>query len=132
MQYWGKALGSQAENLVSYDVEPFLPSLFSHGTPSAYPPDRTKGLLPLNLYFAWSSSFADQAYYNAIKTSAAYIKQLAIAEGQDIEDAALYGNYVLYDTPLESIYGDNVARLKAIHAQYDPQNVMGLAGGFKF
>jgi FAD/FMN-containing dehydrogenase len=68
----------------------------------------------------------------AVRDSAAHIRQLAIAGGQDIANASLYGNYAIFDTPLSSIYGDNVARLQAIKAAVDPTNVMGLAGGFKF
>lgn len=68
----------------------------------------------------------------AIRDSAAHLRQLAIAGGQDIANASSYGNYAIFDTPLSSIYGDNVARLQAIKAAVDPTNVMGLAGGFKF
>lgn len=44
----------------------------------------------------------------------------------------LYGNYALADTPLEAMYGANVERLTSIKKKVDPENVMGLAGGFKF
>ena len=48
------------------------------------------------------------------------------------ERLSLYGNYALADTPLEAMYGTNVKRLTSIKKKVDPQNVMGLAGGFKF
>ncbi|KAI3616345.1 putative fad dependent oxidoreductase [Moniliophthora roreri] len=35
------------------------------------------------------------------------------------------------NTPLELIYGDNLGRLREIKRRIDPENVMGLAGGFK-
>jgi len=38
----------------------------------------------------------------------------------------------LPDTPLERMYGTNVAKLKALRKEVDPNGVMGLAGGFKF
>ena len=41
-------------------------------------------------------------------------------------------NYALFDTPLEDMYGANVPRLRKIRAEIDPEDVMGLAGGFKF
>jgi len=44
----------------------------------------------------------------------------------------LYGNYVNARTPLVDIYGENLPRLRALKAKVDPENVMGLAGGFKF
>jgi hypothetical protein len=44
----------------------------------------------------------------------------------------LYGNYVDVKTPLVDIYGENLPILQALQAKVDPNNVMGLAGGFKF
>ncbi|KAJ6484530.1 hypothetical protein DFH09DRAFT_949289, partial [Mycena vulgaris] len=43
-----------------------------------------------------------------------------------------YTKYAKYDTPLADIYGANLPTLESIKAAVDPQNVMGLAGGFKF
>jgi hypothetical protein len=118
---------------ISYDVEPFLPSLFSHNTaPTAYPPTRSKGLLPLNLYFAWTDPLSDRAFQKAIRESTAFLKAQALAGGQDVEKAPVYGNYAIFDTPLKDIYGNNVPRLRRIKETYDPQDVMGLAGGYKF
>lgn len=62
--------------------------------------------------------------------SIAQIKALAIAEG--VLGTSKYTNYAMYDTPLGDIYGQNVPRLQSIKKAVDPQNVMGLAGGFKF
>jgi hypothetical protein len=74
----------------------------------------------------------DDAFHKAIRQSAASIKAKAIAEGQNVAEAAVYTNYATFDTPLKDIYGNNVGRLKKIKATYDPRDVMGLAGGFKF
>ena len=58
---------------------------------------------------------------------------VAREEGLLIDDPpTLYGNYVNARTPLVDIYGENLPRLQALKAQIDPENVMGLAGGFKF
>lgn len=54
------------------------------------------------------------------------------ASAPGTEQLSLYGNYALPDTPLEAIYGENVERLTSIKEVVDPENVMGLAGGFKF
>ncbi|KAH7920768.1 FAD-binding domain-containing protein [Leucogyrophana mollusca] len=131
--YYGTTLGLATGTFISYDIEPFLPTLFDHSSiPSAYPPSRTQGLLPLNIYYAWLLPTSDTIFQDAIRTSAAYLKSVAIAEGQDIADAAVYGNYAIYDTPLADIYGANVPTLETLQATVDPTNVMGLAGGFKF
>jgi len=131
--YYGESLALDSASFISYDVEPFLPTLFSHNTSdSAYPPSRAQGLLPLNLYYAWSDPLSDATMQQAIRNSAALLKSQAIADGQDVANAAMYGNYAIFDTPLEDIYGDNLPRLRSIKAEYDPTNVMGLAGGYKF
>ena len=44
----------------------------------------------------------------------------------------MYLNYTLFDEPLENIDGSNLPRLREIKAEIDPEDVMGLAGGFKF
>ncbi|KAI0794889.1 FAD-binding domain-containing protein [Abortiporus biennis] len=133
-KFWGARLDFDSNTFVSYDIEPFLPSIFSFApaSSSAYPPSRARGLLPTNVYFAWNLDVFDDTVRNAIATSVNHLEQLAAAEGQDITDAPLYGNYALASTPLERIYGDNLPKLQALKAQYDPQNVMGLTGGWKF
>ena len=64
-----------------------------------------------------------------IKQSAVNLQANAAPESEQL---SLYGNYALADTPLEAIYGVNVERLTSIKKEVDPENVMGLAGGFKF
>ncbi|KAH7908528.1 FAD-binding domain-containing protein [Hygrophoropsis aurantiaca] len=131
--FYGTTLGRAIGTFISYDIEPFLPALFDHSsTPSAYPPSRAQGLLPLNIYYAWELPTSDSLFHHAATTSAAYLKRVAVAEGQDVENAAVYGNYAIYSTPLADIYGANVPQLESLKAAVDPNNVMGLAGGFKF
>lgn len=49
-----------------------------------------------------------------------------------IRPLALYGNDVNFRTPLVDIYEENLLALQALKAGIDPENVMNLAGGFKF
>ena len=97
-----------------------------------YPPLRTRGLSPLAIYYAYADEAADEVVYNAARRSAGRLTEVAQEEGQDVARTALYGNYAMFDTPLERIYGANVDGLRAVKARYDPEGVMGLAGGFKF
>ncbi|KAF8148763.1 hypothetical protein K438DRAFT_1989121 [Mycena galopus ATCC 62051] len=132
-EFWGAHLALDSAVFISYDIEPFLPTIYTHNTsPSAFPPSRGPGFLPLNLYFAWLDPLSDGNFYTAMRQSAQHLTAVAIAEGQDIAQAPLYPNYALYDTPLDRMYGDNLGRLQSIKAMVDPDNVMGLAGGFKF
>jgi FAD/FMN-containing dehydrogenase len=106
---------------------------------SAYPDAATRAHhpLPLNLYYAWPLNLlnlTDNDFHDAVRRSAAQLTAVALAEGQDITSAGstLYPNYAIFDTPLEKMYGANVDRLHALKQQVDPNNVMGLAGGWKF
>ena len=111
-------------------MEPFLPTLFTHNTtPSAYPPNRTQDLSPINIYYAWLSPESDQVVYDAIRTSAQTLQAHAI--DSDVDSALVYPNYAIFDTPLIDLYDTNLPRLQAIKKVVDPGNVMGLAGGFK-
>jgi len=123
--------------MVVYIPEPFLSStMLAQGavsSPSAYPQDRTYGYTPLGILYLWDDAKYDEDFYNAIRESTKVITQAAIEEGQDIQHAPKYPNYALYDTPVEEMYGKkNLERLRELKKRVDPENVMGLAGGFKF
>jgi Berberine and berberine like len=133
-QFWGAKLAEMGllDTLVSYDVELFDPALFSYGLPSAYPPDRSRPLLPTNIYFAWADPSLDAAVTDALRQTTDALRSAAVADGQDVANAFSYGNYALFGTPVEGVYGSNVPRLAEIRKAVDPTNVMGLAGGWKF
>ena len=119
---------------LTYNVEPFLPSILSAGTTktASYPPSRDPPLYPLSLCFAWANIASDDAMRQAIVESAERITQVAVSEGQNISQAPLYGNYAIDTTPKDRIFGDNLPLLQKLKAQYDPADVMDLAGGWKF
>ncbi|QRV84352.1 FAD-binding domain protein [Ceratobasidium sp. AG-Ba] len=131
IQYWGKRLAPQA-NFISYDVEPFLPTMSDRSKGGAYPHDDF--LVPLNLYFAWQGSSNDEEFIDAMRESTDLIYRQAVAEGQDVAGAKQikYPNYAASAESLQSMYGSNMPRLKGIKDRYDPNNVMRLAGGYRF
>ena len=117
---------------ISYDVEPFLPSILTHGSASAYPFTRAQRFLPLNIYFAWTSADDDADFYNALVATAANITAVAVSEGQNlVPTAPHYPNYALYGTSLANIYGSSLSEMVEAKQKYDPGNVMGLTGGWK-
>ena len=120
--------------LVVFQLDAFEADIFTHGGPSAFPPDRSHTVLPSNLFVLWSDkSLDDDSYvYNSLRNLSDSIIEAGIKDGQDLKDAAIYTNYALYGTPVEKMYGKNVARLREIKEKYDPFGVMDLTGGFKF
>ncbi|GJE93063.1 FAD dependent oxidoreductase [Phanerochaete sordida] len=132
-QFWAAKLTPASANFISYDVEPFLTSLFTHGTvqATAYPPTRARGLLPLNIYYAWDLAADDAVMQAAIKQSAAHLKAVAVAEGQNVADAPVYGNYAAPGTSVQDVFGDSLPRMRKTKQRIDPHNVMALAGGWK-
>ncbi|KAF5356904.1 hypothetical protein D9756_006848 [Leucocoprinus leucothites] len=136
-KFWGLRLTNlltlDTGTFISYDVEPFLPSILSHNvTPSAFPPIRSTRFSPFNIYYAWLLEANDDTFHDTIKQSADRLRSLAAAEGQDLSNAALYPNYAIFDTPMQQLYGNNLPTLQALKKLHDPDNVMELTGGWKF
>ena len=117
---------------MSTTIEPFDKGLFSHGNDSAYPPDRSQAVFPTCLSILWSNSSLDETMAFALRNIADTIRDVALADGQNVSHAAKYPNYALFDTPLEDMYGGNVERLRRIRAAIDPNDVMSLTEGWKF
>lgn len=132
-KFWGEKLSQYDDSmLVASTVEPLEPGFLTHGSPSAYPPDRSLAILPSNIYFAWTKASADEFIAEAMRLLAASLVEAGIQDGQDLKNAAPYLNYALFGTPLELMYGEHLERLRDIKKKYDPEDVMGLAGGWKF
>ncbi|KAI0289877.1 hypothetical protein B0F90DRAFT_1825823 [Multifurca ochricompacta] len=131
--YWGSKLTALDPKVqVLAGIEPFTSGLLSHGTPSAYPPDRSQIYFPSGVALTWSNSSLDQVMAQSVRKSADDLQAAALKEGQNVTHAVVYPNYALFDTPLEAMYGNNVDRLRELKRAVDPANVMGFAGGFKF
>jgi hypothetical protein len=118
--------------VISFHLEPFESDIFTHGGPSAYPPDRSRTIYPSLVVIGWNDKDLDGYVYDSIRNVSASILESAIKDGQDLKNAGPYPNYAMYGTPLERMYGKNVKRLREIKAKYDPFRVMDLTGGFKF
>ena len=118
--------------LLLFVLEPLESDFLAHGGPSAYPPDRSLTVFPSLVYAGWTSAAADVYMEDAVRLSSASMVEVAIQDGQDLKNAATYVNYAISGTPLEKMYGNNLERLREIRKKYDPEDVMGLAGGWKF
>ncbi|KAH8982960.1 FAD dependent oxidoreductase [Lactarius akahatsu] len=130
--FWGGKIAALDPNLtLSIILEPFLKDVFSHGPASAYPPDRSQALFPTGISFKYGNASLDDTVSKGLRNFSDAVTAAAVVDGQNVSHAAVYPNYALFDTPLEEIYGANLPRLHGIKKAVDPENVMGLAGGFK-
>ena len=132
-QFWGERLNAQDKNVTVVSVmETYDKDLFSYGADSAYPPDRSQAVFPSAVAVEWSNSSLGDTMASALRNFADAIRDAALADGQNVSHAAKYPNYALFSTPLEDMYGRNVERLRKIRAAIDPDDVIGLTGGWKF
>jgi hypothetical protein len=132
-QLWQTRLSGldKAASLVA-TLEPFDNSFFSHGSDSAFPPDRSQPIFPSVTSLMWSNASLDDTMAFALRNFSESVRSVALKDGQNVSHAAKYPNYALFDTPLEDMYGGNVERLRKIRAAIDLEDVMGLTGGWRF
>ena len=88
-------------------------------------------MLTMCFVFAAEKIAIQSGFVTEIRDFTSIIQAKAIGEGQSLRNDILYDNYALTDTPLESVYGGNVQRLRVIAAKFDPEEVMALTGGFR-
>jgi hypothetical protein len=122
-----------------YRIERVVPDMLlprigipNNRLPSAFPPTRERAFSPFFLVFAYHDPASDALIHSLIKQSAEHLKKVALAEGQNIQNAPPYPNYAVAGTALERMYGHHLPRLTEIRKRIDPEGVMQLAGGWKF
>lgn len=127
-----ESLKSRSGRLAVIDIWPFLPTAFDHSQPgSAWPHRKGKVFGPLLAYFLWDKEEDDVFWVNKMKQVLGNLHIVALKEGCNTEDAPVYSNCALSDTPVEHVYRSNLKRLIKVRRKYDPEDIMGLAGGFK-
>ncbi|KAJ7017545.1 FAD-binding domain-containing protein [Mycena alexandri] len=131
--FWGPVVAKYDPSaLAGYHMETFYKSFLTHNTTAtAWPFYRSKKFVPLQMQFTWNNPKVDKIMQGFMEQSAAHLTVVANRDGQPIQQLPLYPNYGLFSNGAERVYGSNLPRLKAIKGQVDPQNVMGLAGGWK-
>ncbi|KAG1803355.1 uncharacterized protein BJ212DRAFT_1396348 [Suillus subaureus] len=105
---------------IQFNIHPFDKILST-----TYPPSRSQGYSYAGIYYGWKDASYDDMIFETVNASAQHITQSLVNDGQDVTNVAVY-------TRLEIMYGDNVPRLQAIKNAVDPDNVMALAGGWRF
>jgi hypothetical protein len=78
-QFWEARLWA-LDNKVNLTtiLEPFEKGLFSHGSESAYPPDRSRAIFPSNLSIQWSNSSLDETMADGLRQIAHAITLLPL------------------------------------------------------
>jgi hypothetical protein len=100
-QLWGgRLLQLNTTFTIGATLELFDSGLFSHGSGSAYPPDRSHAIFPSVLLYSLSDASLDQTFARAIRKQTDAVHDVALADGQNVSHAAVYVNYALFDTPL--------------------------------
>ena len=133
-QRWGQDAISNKRSvtLIGAIVEPIHPHAWSNAVPSAFPHDSTHDRFPIFFSIAWQNPADDNYVFDAVKSIAASIREVATKEGQDIlgeKDVKYPGSSSFWSQP-EEIYGESLPRLRDVRKRYDPEDVMGLAGGY--
>lgn len=119
--------------LIVRSTEPFIiPAAYSHSTNGAYPHSVSRPFKPIDINALWVSPASDTIFQSVAKQFADGLVAAAVADGQAVTPQILYNNYALADTPLTTLYGDNLPALRRLAAKYDPGKVMTLSGVFHF
>lgn len=101
---------------------------------AAYPPRRDRVYLPSSITFGWTNPAQDTLFKESLQQTRRTLVSLAALDGQPVtpmDGAYKYPNYAALGTPLEQLYGEHLPRLRDIKQRYDPEDVMGLTGGWK-
>jgi hypothetical protein len=118
--------------MIVTDIWPFLPSIFNHSPPAAWPhePGRPNG--PLLVYFLWEGEENDRVWIDQMKKALKNIHSVALQEHCTTQDAPVYLNTTLSETTsVEDIYRHNLPKLSWLRRVYDPSDIMSNAGGFR-
>lgn len=113
-------------------IESFMRNVYDHSAGGAYPHSSAHPWTPFQVLVDHLLPFNDAANLKAVKDSANAVQEVAIAQGQSSADAILYNNYAQTGTDLTLLYGANLATLRQLRAQFDPDNLLGLTGGWRF
>ena len=119
---------------LSYAIDVFLPNIFSHAAngSSSYPPTRAVTCTPLSITYYYTDAAEDDFFNDILTQSTWQITQASAEQGEDVDQIPIYGNYASDHTwASQRIFGEAYTKLQIIKKKYDPNDVMGLTGGWK-
>ncbi|KAJ3562400.1 hypothetical protein NP233_g9595 [Leucocoprinus birnbaumii] len=114
------------------DCWPVHPKIFANSPPgAAWPHKPSEPYGPMLVYFRWRNKTDDGFWITKLKGTLNRIRALARNKGLTPIKPALYNNLSLETVPVHKIYRENLSWLMKVKAKYDPNDVMGQAGGHK-
>ncbi|THU99256.1 FAD-binding domain-containing protein, partial [Dendrothele bispora CBS 962.96] len=117
---------------VTGNIEPFLPSAYSHSSSSsAWPHSSSTPFNTFNGLFMWTDPEEDSMMIDLTIEYHTRVWEKAIELGVSSRGSLFPPNYSQSSTSVEMIYGPNLERLRRIKASVDPADVISLTGGFK-
>lgn len=116
---------------MSFEIWPFHKDAFKSidRKHAAWPHGEEKVFGSLVGWFEWSGRANDEFWLSRIKVALSRLKAVA-SDCPENRHLPINVNWAPEDTPLKSIYRDNLKELQSLRNKYDPDNVMGLAKGF--
>ena len=135
MIHLNSTYGSRSDVFISFLIEPLISTYLDNSQLGAYPHEASSTpLFPVGIQLGWVLPSEDNIFLSQLESSRKTILQLALNDGQKVGGAKqiLYPNFAPENTPLSQMYGKNLAKLRKIRKDWDPDNVMYLTGGFKF
>lgn len=124
---------SKSIKLVSGNIEPFGPQAYGFNRGSAWPHDPSSPYNTFNGLFMWSDPADDEIAFKLTEEYHNKIWQKAVLLGISKPQGEVFfpPNYSLGITHPRMIYGPNMQWLQELKTRIDPDNIIGLTGGFK-
>ena len=106
--------------------------IFKNSPPgAAWPHKASEPSGPLLVYFKWRNEKDDAFWLGKLNETLDTLQKFALEAGLTTKKAAYYNNLCLETMPARKIYRGNMDWLKDVKAEYDPTDVMGLAGAHR-
>ena len=129
--YHRALISNRSFRAVQVALEPFV-GVFDFETPSAFPHPSSSQATHFVSFISFSDLGDAEYVHKASREMSRAIQGFAVQQGRSRWDDLRSLNFALDGTPVELLFGENVPKLRRIKREVDPEDIMGLTGGFKF
>jgi hypothetical protein len=117
--------------MVVIDIWPFVHEMFDNSSPAAWSHVKGQPNGPLLAYFLWDGEENDAFWVGQMNRALSAIEAKVYGVGA-AHSTPIYSNTTLAErTAVNEVYRLNLETLRKTRKKYDPNNVMGQAGGFR-